>query len=558
MSRDRLRALWRFYSGSRRLLVMASLLSVLEVATLLPIGVLVHDIFEHQIDDHDSAGILRNGLVIGLLYLSSVGLLLAAQRLSLIAASRSAMRLRAAALAAVHAAPVSWHDQRQASRLHNDIVIETERTERIAEPVVALARAVVVGLPLFATAVYVSPLLSTVMLVVLPLLLVLGAARRLPIQQRIAQWQRSSREFSVQIQESLRSIRLTRMRSAERAELSASNRLASDVARDQVRKAWSQQLAAALQGAIAAVAGTFVLVLGGVLVARGSLSLGELLAFYAITALLLRTAAATSGQASALITALTSLQRVRELLDEIPQDGLAGGTASPSDGSLEFRGVTFTRDGRAILQEASLLVQGGSSVALMGVNGAGKTTLVELLLGFHQPKRGEIRIGGVALGALDMVAARQTIGYVPQEPMLRATTLAENILYGREQLGASELQRVAAVSAVDELAATLRDGLQTWIGDDGIRLSGGQRQRVAIARALVGRPAIVILDEPTNHLDEGVIADLVDYLAASDPPVTVLLITHDRALADRCDRIVTLASGVLVESGLGTRHDVVA
>jgi ABC-type bacteriocin/lantibiotic exporter with double-glycine peptidase domain len=558
MSRDRLRALWSFYSGSRHLMVMASLLSVLEVATLLPIGVLVHDIFQHQINDHDGAGILSNGLVIGLLYLTSVGLLLAAQRLSLIAASRSAMSLRAAALAAVYAAPVFWHDQRQASRLHNDIVIETERTERIAEPVVALARAAVVGLPLFAAAVYVSPVLSTVMLVVLPLLLVLGAARRQPIQQRIAQWQRSSREFSVHVHESLRSIRLVRMRSAERAELSASNRLASDVARDQVRKAWAQQLAAALQGAIAVVAGTFVLVLGGILVARDSLSLGELLAFYAITALLLRTAAGTSGQASALITALTSLQRVGELLDEIPSDGLARGTASPSDGSLELRGVTFKRDGRAILQDASLLVQRGSSIAVMGLNGAGKTTLVELVLGFQAPDCGEIRIGGVSLEALDMVAARQTIGYVPQEPMLRPTTLAANILYGREHHGASELQRVAAISAVDELAGAMRDGLQTWIGDDGIRLSGGQRQRVAIARALVGRPSIVILDEPTNHLDEGVIADLVDHLATSDPPVTVLLITHDRGLADRCDRVVTLASGVLVEGGLKTRHDVVA
>jgi ATP-binding cassette subfamily C protein len=205
--------------------------------------------------------------------------------------------------------------------------------------------------------------------------------------------------------------------------------------------------------------------------------------------------------------------------------------------SIALKNVNFSYHEKAILQDVSIDIEAGQLTAFVGPSGGGKTTVVDLIVGLLTPSSGEIRIDGVSLRGVDLKAWRQMIGYVPQEPFLFHDTVERNVTLGDPDIGHSAV--IAALNAADAMGFVehLENGIQTKIGERGMKLSGGQRQRLAIARALVRNPKLLILDEATTALDPETELDICQTLRKLAGKLTILAISHQPAIVSVADKV---------------------
>lgn len=217
--------------------------------------------------------------------------------------------------------------------------------------------------------------------------------------------------------------------------------------------------------------------------------------------------------------------------------------------SIRFEDVTFSYGGRKILDQTSFTVPAGKFVAVEGLSGVGKTTVADLVIGLLQPESGTIRIDGERLAEVDMQAWRERIGYVPQEMFLFHDTIYENVSLGDPVVTREVAEDALKRAGVWDVVCALPDGLDTQVGERGLKLSGGQRQRVAIARALCRCPTLLILDEVTTALDPATEAAVCDTLAGLKGRLTVLSISHQPALSRLADLRLVLDDGKVVEIG---------
>lgn len=222
-------------------------------------------------------------------------------------------------------------------------------------------------------------------------------------------------------------------------------------------------------------------------------------------------------------------------------------------GEIRFEDVVFGYDPRRpILKGLSFTARAGSTVAIVGPSGAGKSTVSRLMFRFFDPGSGRILVDGQEIGAVAQESLRAAIGMVPQDPVLFNDTLGYNVAYGRPEARPDEIRAVLDRAALGPLLASLPDGLETRVGERGLKLSGGEKQRVAIARALLKDPPILIFDEATSALDTRTEAAIRDGLALAGRGRTMLVIAHRLSTIVDADLIVVMEDGRAVEQG---RHD---
>jgi ATP-binding cassette subfamily B protein len=299
----------------------------------------------------------------------------------------------------------------------------------------------------------------------------------------------------------------------------------------------------------------FVLWLGAQAVVEGRMSPGALGQFLLYAVFVAGSAASLSEMWSEIQRAGGAIERIVELLDARPDIRARHppqALPQPLRGELVFEQVGFaypTRPGVAALADFSLRVQPGQSVALVGPSGAGKSTVFELALRFRDPDRGRVTLDGVDLRAADVAAVRGAIGLVPQDTVVFADSVLENIRLGRPAASDEEVMAAARGAGVDDFVRHLPEGYATFIGERGTRLSGGQRQRIAIARAMLKDAPVMLLDEATSSLDaeserlvQGALAELMRGR-------TTLVIAHRLATVLSAQRIVVMEAGRIVAVG---------
>ncbi|WP_329438169.1 ABC transporter ATP-binding protein [Streptomyces canus] len=303
-----------------------------------------------------------------------------------------------------------------------------------------------------------------------------------------------------------------------------------------------------------------VMGLGTWQLARGRLTLGELLVFLALLSKLYSPIRGMSHLNSTFYAASAAAERIVELLDQRPQvsDAPAPVRLGRVRGQVEFDSVGFTYPGtaRPALCDVSLRVEPGQTLALVGASGAGKSTVAKLLLRFYDPEHGAVQLDGADLRTLRLADVRDHVAVVLQETLVLHGTVRENILYGRPD--ASEREVVAAARAADahDFVTALPDGYDTVVGQRGRLLSGGQRQRLAIARAMIRDAPVLLLDEPTTGLDAESGRRVMEPLRRLMAGRTTIVISHNLLTVRDATRILVLDHGRAVEQG--THHDLLS
>ena len=311
-------------------------------------------------------------------------------------------------------------------------------------------------------------------------------------------------------------------------------------------------LAGGLPGLILAGGVAVIFLYGGQRVIAEAITMGTFVAFMAYQMRLLGPIQGLMGLYASLATARVSLGRVHVILDTPVEvrDPARPESAEGLRGELRLEGVSFSFGrGEPVLDGVDLVVGEGEVVAVVGASGSGKSTIVDLLSRQLDPDAGRILLGGRDLRALRLEAVRARVVAVEQEPFLFNTTIAENIRYGRPGASDGEVEAAARAVGLDAFLATLPDGLDTQVGEQGRELSVGQRQRVAVARAFLADPAVLVLDEPTSSLDPASERALMEGYQVVMRGRTTILVSHRLALARRADRVVVLERGRIVEEG---------
>lgn len=300
----------------------------------------------------------------------------------------------------------------------------------------------------------------------------------------------------------------------------------------------------------------FVLFQGAAMVQNGTMPAGDLVTFIALTGIIGGAIGGLGDLYTQLLKAIGATERIMDILDtpeEIRLSANAGQPHTPTlRGDIEYRDVAFaypTRPDVQVLNSVNLTVRSGQTVALVGSSGSGKSTIVQLLMRFYAYDGGSIQIGGTPITDLDLTQLRQHIAIVPQEVILFGGTIRENIAYGDPNADEAAIIEAARQANAWRFIEQFPEGLDTVVGERGIKLSGGQRQRIAIARAILRNPTILILDEATSSLDaesEQLVQSALNRLMKGR---TSIVIAHRLATIRSADCIYVLDGGHIVESG---------
>ncbi len=293
-----------------------------------------------------------------------------------------------------------------------------------------------------------------------------------------------------------------------------------------------------------------LMLVGGLFLINGRLSMGEYVAFSGLlwtVANPMRNFGSIINEFQRFDAAATKVREIDEteptIVSETEETGMLNG------GSVEFRNVHFSYDGKEVLDGVNLTIQPGQTVAIMGETGGGKTSLIQLIPRFYDPTQGEVFVNGRNVRDWNLADLRRHIGLATQDVLLFSDTIDGNIAYGDSDMEDEQVHLFAELSEASEFIGTMPDGYNTIVGERGVGLSGGQKQRLALARAMAVRPEILILDDTTSAVDMETEHEIQNNLKNLDFPCTKLIIAQRISSTKDADRIVILEHGRITECG---------
>ena len=505
------------------------------------------------------------GLLLGISLMR--GLFLFLMRRIIIGASRDIeYDIRNDFFARLEQQPLAYYQERRTGDLMSRATNDLNAVRMMIGPAIMYsANTVLVFIVAILLMVTIDLRLTLIALVPLPFVTIVVRYFGSAIHKRFEAIQAQLSEISAVVQEALSGVRVVRAYRQEAHE-SERFRLANE---EYLRR---NRVLIRLQGAFYPSMTLFlgfgsllVLWLGSRDVIRGHITLGEFVAFNGYLVMLGWPMIAFGWVTNILQRGFASWKRMLEVLDHVPAISDAGVTAAgrtaPVDGPIEIRHLTFAypKTDRPVLQDISLRIEPGQTVAFVGGTGSGKSTLISLLPRLHEPPPGTVTIGGVDIREIPLDRLRGAIGFVPQEPFLFSDTIAGNVAFGahsdnqpRDEHGSTRDQRIVAAAAVARLDKDVADfprGFETTVGERGITLSGGQKQRTALARAVMIDPTILILDDALSAVDTYTEEEILSRLRGVMRQRTSIIVSHRISTVRDADQIFVLHEGRIAERG---------
>mgnify|MGYP001799387878 CR=1 FL=1 len=436
------------------------------------------------------------------------------------------------------------------SRISSDVsFLQSVYTTTVAE----LLRQIITLIGSIVVISWLAPQVTLVMLAVLPVVVILGASFGKLIRKYARKAQDALAETNVVVEETLQGIYSVKSFTGERFEF---NRYSKSLARSIKYGIQSGKYRAAFFSfTVPSVFAAYVLVMwfGARQIESGQLEPGSFISVILVMGFVGGSIAGLGELFGQIQRAVGSSERILEILAEESEDGLfEEDTHEPLVGTISFENVDFvypTRTDVSVLDGLSIEIGKGQQIALVGKSGAGKSTVVQVLQKLYDIQAGDIKVDGMSIKEIGLKRLRNNIGIVPQEIILFGGSIRENLLYGKPDATDEEIFEALKKANAADFVEHFPEGLETLVGDRGVKLSGGQRQRIAIARAILKNPSILILDEATSSLDaesEHLVQQALDNLMVGR---TTLIIAHRLTTIRAADKILILQGGKIVESG---------
>ena len=501
----------------------------------------------------DFGAVGRTLLLALVLYLVAALMIWIQARLLNVIIQRTMVAVRSDVEDKVHRLPLSYFDSRQRgevlSRVTNDVDnIQSSLSLTISQLLTSILTVVAV----LAMMLTISPVLALITVLTVPLSL--WATRTIARRSRdqfVAQWRNTGR-LNAHVEETYSGFTVVKTFGHRAIAEDRFRELNGDVYHASFRAQFLSGLVSPATTFVGNLSYVAVAVVGGLQVATGQISLGSIQAFIQYVRQFNQPLTQVASMYNTLQSGIASAERVFDLLDTEEQ------TPDPTDsapqrrgpGRVEFEHVGFEyRPGTPIIEDLSLVAEPGSTVAIVGPTGAGKTTLVNLLMRFYEVDSGRITIDGVDVTAMSRHALRSSIGMVLQDTWLFGGTIYDNIAYGRPEASEEQVVEAAEAAHVDRFVATLPNGYQTRITDDGGNISAGEKQLITIARAILAQPSLLILDEATSSVDTRTELLIQQATAELRRDRTSFIIAHRLSTIRDADVILVMEAGRIVERG---------
>ncbi|WP_027238226.1 ABC transporter transmembrane domain-containing protein [Leisingera caerulea] len=550
-----LSALWPFMRPYRRLMFAATCALVLTAALSLTLPLAVRRVVDNfRVSDSELLN-LYFGAALGIAALLAVG---TGVRYALVTrlGERVVADIRKAVFDRVIGMSPEFYERIMTGEVLSRITTDTTLIQSVLGSSVSIAlRNLLIFLGGMVLMLLTSAKLTMMVLLIVPAVIVpiLFLGRRLrAISKENQDWIAASSGNAGEALGAVQTVQAFTHESASRLKFGEMTETAYDVSRRRIRtRAYLTVIVIFL--VFSGIVG--VLWMGANDVRAGVMSEGTLIQFVIYAVLVAGSVAALSEIWSELQRAAGATERLVELLnaqDTVLDPAAAQVLPAPVRGEIAFENVSFRYPSRpdvSALEEVSLAVKPGETVAFVGPSGAGKTTIIQLLQRFYDPNLGAVKLDGIALKHLQRDEFRRHIALVPQDPVIFAASARENIRFGRPDASDAEVEAAAKAAAAHEFISKLPDGYDSFVGERGVMLSGGQKQRIAIARAILRDAPVLLLDEATSALDaesERLVQAAVDELSQGR---TTLIVAHRLATVKKADRIVVMDQGRIVATG---------
>lgn len=499
-----------------------------------------------------------NGIALGLIAVLFFQSIFSFFRVYLFAqvSERSMADIRLSVFSKMIMLPTTFFDQRRVgeliSRITSDITMLQDTFSTTLAELFRQTATLIIGI---AVIFYIAPELTLFMLLTFPVLVLSALIFGKSIRKLSKATQDKLAEANTIVEETLQAIHVVKSFTNELFEKARYGKNLQETVKIALRTATYR--GAFISFIIFALFGGIVAVMwfGATLVEGGSMSVGDLLSFVLYTTFIGGSIAGLGDIYSQVQRAIGASERVLEIIDESPEQERYSSKTTKLRGEIEFSNVGFaypTRKELNVLSDINFKIDHGQKVALVGPSGAGKSTIIQLLSRYYTTDKGQILVDQKNISDYQLEELRGNIGMVPQEVMLFGGTIRENIAYGKPNATDDEIRLAAEKANALEFITKFPEGMETIVGERGVKLSGGQRQRIAIARAILKDPAILVLDEATSSLDaesEFLVQQALDKLMEGR---TTIIIAHRLATVRKADTIFVIKDGQIVERG---NHD---